>query len=67
MFTLNFGAKPAEQSHIDFLQRTYQGNLKHVEQMQYTQNARVYEDSFLYSDSPRIQSMVGKLVELGFK
>jgi len=67
MFTMNFGVKPTEQSHVDFLHRTYQGNLKHVEQMQYTQNARVYEDSFLHSDSPRIQSMVGKLVEWGFK
>jgi ectoine hydroxylase-related dioxygenase (phytanoyl-CoA dioxygenase family) len=67
MFTLNFGAKPLEESHIDYLQRVYQSNLKHVEQMQFTQNSRVYEDSFLYSSSPRIQSMVGKLVELGFK
>jgi len=67
MFTLNFGAKPTDASHIDYLQRVYQSNLKHVEQMQYTQNSRVYEDAFLYSDRPRIQSMVGKLVELGFK
>lgn len=67
MFTLNFGAKPTEESQVDYLVRVYQSNLKHIEQMQYTQNARVYEDSFLHSPSPRIQSMVGKLVELGFK
>jgi ectoine hydroxylase-related dioxygenase (phytanoyl-CoA dioxygenase family) len=67
MFTMNFAAQPAEESQIGYLQRVYQSNLKHVETMQYTQNARVYEDSFLYSDRPRIQGMVEKLVELGFK
>ncbi|MCY3707438.1 MAG: phytanoyl-CoA dioxygenase family protein [Caldilineaceae bacterium] len=67
MFTLNFGAQPSRDKDIEFLKRVYQGNLKHVENMQYTQSARVYEDAFLYSDSPRIKGMVGKLVELGFK
>ena len=67
MFTMNFSAKPTEENHIQYLQRVYQSNLKHIEQMQYTQNGRVYEDSFLHSDRPRIQSMVGKLVELGFR
>ena len=67
MFTMNFGAQPSKDENIEFLKRVYQGNLKHVENMQYTQSARVYEDAFLYSDSPRIKGMVGKLVELGFK
>ncbi len=67
MFTMNFGAKPSREKDIEFLKRVYQGNLEHVKNMQYTQSARVYEDAFLYSDSPRIQGMVGKLVELGFK
>lgn len=67
MFTMNFGEQPARDKDIEFLKRVYQGNLKHVENMQHTQSARVYEDAFLYSDSPRIKSMVGKLVELGFK
>ena len=67
MFTMNFGARPSKDEHIDFLKRVYQSNLKHVENMQYTQSARVYEDAFLYSEQPRIRGMVGKLVELGFK
>ena len=67
MFTMNFGAQPSKDENIEFLKRVYQGNLKHVQNMQNTQTGRVYEDAFLYSDSPRIQGMVGKLVELGFK
>ena len=67
MFTMNFGAQPSKDEHIDFLKRVYQSNLKHVENMQYTQSARVYEDAFLYSKQPRIKGMVDKLVELGFK
>lgn len=67
MFTMNFGAQPSKDEHIDFLKRVYQANLKHVENMQYTQSARVYEDAFLYSRRPRIKGMVEKLVELGFK
>lgn len=67
MFTLNFGAKPVADDHIAYLVRVYQSNLKHVEQMQYTQANRVYEDAFLQSTRPRIQGMVGKLLELGFK
>ena len=67
MFTMNFGAQPSREKDIEFLKRVYQGNLGHVEKMQHTQTARVYEDAFLYSDSPRIKGMVGKLVELGFK
>ena len=67
MFTMNFGAQPSDDAHIDFLKRVYQGNLKHVQNMQHTKSGRVYEDAFLYSERPRIQGMVGKLVELGFK
>ena len=67
MFTMNFGAQPSKDAHVEYLKRTYQGNLRHVQNMQHTQSGRIYEDAFLYSDSPRIQGMVGKLVELGFK
>ena len=67
MFTMNFGAQPSKDAHIEYLKRTYEGNLRHVQNMQHTQSGRIYEDAFLYSDSPRIQGMVGKLVELGFK
>ena len=67
MFTMNFGAQPSKDEHIEFLKRVYQGNLKHVQTMQHTKSGRVYEDAFLYSERPRIQGMVGKLVELGFK
>jgi hypothetical protein len=67
MFTLNFGAKPTQAEHIDYLRRVYESNLKHIKEMQITQTGRVYEESFLDSESPRIHNMVEKLLELDFK
>jgi hypothetical protein len=67
MFTLNFGEKPRTDDHIAYLKRTYESNLGFVKSMQHTQTGRVYEESFLDSDSPRIRGMVSKLIELGFK
>ncbi|HMN31117.1 MAG TPA: phytanoyl-CoA dioxygenase family protein, partial [Caldilineaceae bacterium] len=67
MFTLNVAAKPVKETQIEYLQRVYHGNLKNIQNMQHTQTGRVYTDAFLHSDRPRIQSMVGKLVELGFQ
>jgi hypothetical protein len=66
MFTINFGQKPTQDEHFDYLKRVYQSNLKHIEMMQYTQRSQVYEDAFLHSDRPRIQGMVGTLLALGF-
>jgi hypothetical protein len=67
MFTLNFGARPALADQVEYLRRTYQGNLRNVQNMQRTDTGRVYDDRFLGSDRPRIHRMVEKLVELGFK
>jgi hypothetical protein len=67
MFTLNFGAKPSGEPDYDFLRRTYEFNIKNQNEMGYTKRDRIYTDAFLHSDSPRIQSMVGELVELGFR
>jgi ectoine hydroxylase-related dioxygenase (phytanoyl-CoA dioxygenase family) len=67
MFTLNFAAKPTTDAHIAYLQRVYQGNLRNIERMQFTQRERVHEESFLNSDRPRIRGMTAKLIELGFK
>jgi hypothetical protein len=67
MFTLNFGAKPQAETDYDNLRRTYQFNIKSIEDMGFTKRDRIYTDAFLQSDSPRIQSMVGELVKLGFR
>jgi hypothetical protein len=67
MFTLNFGAPPRAAEHVAYLERTYQSNLQHAQRMQRTPSSRVYEESFLRSDSPRIRGMVAKLVELGMR
>jgi Phytanoyl-CoA dioxygenase (PhyH) len=67
MFTLNFGAKPSGEPDYDYLRRMYQNNIKNQDEMGYTKRDRIYTDAFLHSDSPRIQSMVGELVELGFR
>jgi len=44
-----------------------QSNLQHAQRMQRTPSTRVYEESFLRSDSPRIRGMVARLVELGMR
>jgi hypothetical protein len=67
MFTLNFGAKPTTEEEYDNLRRTYQSNLGFVDQMGYTKRDRIYTDEFLGSDSPRIHSMVGEVVQLGLR
>ena len=67
MFTLNFGARPRTESDYDNLRKTYERNLQHVREMQFTQRDGVYTESFLTSDSPRIKSMVATLAELGMK
>jgi len=67
MFTLNFAAQPVAETQVEWLQHVYQSNLKNIQNMQYTQTGRVYTEDFLHSDRPRIQNMVGKLVELGFQ
>src|SRR5262245_15721773 len=67
MFTLNFGAPPRAAEDVAYLERTYQSNLQHAQRMQHTPSSRVYEESFLSSDSPRIRGMVAKLVELGMR
>lgn len=67
MFTLNFAARPVAESHIDYLTKTYEANLRNIREMGFTDTDRVYEESFLQSDRPRIRGMVGALVDLGFR
>lgn len=66
MFTLNCGAKPTAEEHLEYLQRMHEINRRDfITEMQFTQTNRVYSDAFLNSDSPRIRGMVATLVELG--
>ena len=67
MFTLNVKAKPTTERQIQYMRDAYQGNLKYQDGHQFTNKGRLYDDSFLYSDRPRIKAMVQKLVELGLK
>lgn len=67
MFTLNFGAKPRAEMDYDVLRSTYKQNIQFVEDMAYTKSDRIYTDSFLHSDSPRIQSMVKELLVMGLR
>ena len=67
MFTMNFAEAPKTDEHIELLKREYAGSSVARDALQYTKTDRTYEPEFLYSDSPRIQSMVAKLIELGFE
>ena len=67
MFTLNFGAKPTNDNDYEILRTTYNQNIRFVEDMQYTKSDRIYTDSFLHSESPRIKSMVKELLVMGLR
>jgi hypothetical protein len=67
MFTLNYAAQPTLPEHEDVLRRCYAGNLQAIQEMQYTQTGRVYDEAFLHSDRPRIRVMVQPLIEYGFR
>jgi hypothetical protein len=67
MLALSFAAPPVLPEHEAILRKMYDGNLAFTRTDQITQTGRVYEDSFLHSDSARIRSMTGKLVEYGFR
>ena len=67
MFTMNFAEAPKTDEQIELLKREYAGSSVARDALQYTKSDRTYEPEFLYSDSPRIQSMVAKLIDLGFE
>lgn len=67
MFTLNVKTRPTTERHIQYMRDTYQRNLEYQDGHQSTNKGRLYDDAFLHSDRPRIKSMVGKVLELGFK
>lgn len=67
MFTLNFFAKPLNETHMAFVRRGYEGDLKFIKEMQHTQTDELYTQEFLDSESPRIQGMVAHIKALGFK
>ena len=67
MFTMNFAEAPKTDEHVDLLKREYEGSSVARNALQYTESERTYEEEFLHSDSPRIQRMVAKLIELGFE
>ncbi|MBM7789632.1 phytanoyl-CoA dioxygenase family protein [Tenggerimyces flavus] len=68
MFTLNVGGKPTSEEQYEYLRQMHETNRsKFIKTMQFTQTDRVYTDSFLQSESPRIRGMVAELVKLGLK
>ncbi len=67
MFTLNFAVNPTTDEQIALLRNHYEINAKNRRVMQHTMSDRKYDEAFLYSDRPRIQGMVAKLIELGFE
>ncbi len=67
IFTMIFAQEPKTEEQIDLIKRQHAGASVARDALQYTKTDRTYEPEFLYSDSPRIQSMVAKLIELGFE
>lgn len=67
MFTLNFAAAPTLPEHEARLRKMYNGNLEFARTMQHTPADRLYAESFLHSDHPRVRTMTAKLLEYGFR
>ena len=67
MFTLNFAVNPTTDEQIALLRNHYEIDTRNRRVMQHTMSDRKYDEAFLYSDRPRIQGMVAKLIELGFE
>ena len=62
---VNFVPEAKTAAHTTTMAQNHQGVLGGIEKHQYSQPQRVFSDSFLYSDNPRIRRMSAKWVELG--
>lgn len=64
---VNFAPYPVTPEQIELFSQNYQGVLNLIKQLQYGQTGRALTDEFLYSDSPRLQSLTAKWRELGYR
>ena len=64
-FALSFGLKPTTDQHLTQIRQMHGANLAGARARGNVANDRLFDDTFINSDSPRIRRMVAPLVELG--
>ena len=60
-------ANPTTHGHVEYLKRVHEGDLEEIKRFQHTKADRLYDDTFLNTDRPRIRGMLRKIHELGIK
>jgi len=61
---LNFAPEPTDATHLDRFRKGHQNVLNLMGRFQHTRPGRVFSDTFLESNSPRIQRLVSRWKEL---
>ncbi len=64
---VNFVPEPTSDTHVKMMKDNYDGVLRNIENLQYSQPGRAFTDAFLHNDNPRIKRLTSKWVELGLK
>lgn len=64
---LNFVPEPTSEVHVQMMKDNYDGVLRNIENLQYSQPGRAFTDAFLQSENPRISRLASKWVELGLE
>lgn len=64
---VNFVPEPTSDTHIQMMKENYDGLLRNIENLQYSQPGRVFTTEFLHNENPRIKRLASKWVGLGLK
>ena len=64
---VNFVPEPKTKADLEMLKQNYEGVLRNIEKLQYSDPGRAFSDDFLFNDQPRIKRLAAKWVELGLK
>ena len=62
---LSYGLKPTNDEHFAQIRQVYGANLAGARARGNIHSDRLFDDEFIYNDSPRIRGMVAPFVELG--
>ena len=66
MFTLNYFSNPTTEQQVDQLREMYESGLGSMQAISFTRRETLHEEALINSDSPRIQRMMARNIELGF-
>ena len=67
MFTLNYFANPTTDQQLSQLGEMHASSLGSMQAISFTKRSTLHEDELINSDRPRIQRMMARNLELGFR